>query len=377
MQCAKFAIFTVKALGFRDIVLGLCASFCAKISHSGKHLHSAWCKGKLMLWIEEESITAKEGSGMQTTVLTRSGLKRKKSLAMRILSSWQLYVLLAPTLIYLFLFNYVPMYGLQIAFRDFAVRKGITGSDWVGLKHFLYFFRSPQFPNLMENTIKISVFSLLWTFPFPIMLALMINEVRREGAKKFLQNVTYAPYFISTVVLVSMLSVFFSKTDGLVNQFIRMFGGSSVDFLGKASIFRSLYIGSGIWQGMGWSSIIYIAALSGVDLQLHEAAQIDGASRLQRVWYINIPCILPTAVMLFILSCGQIMTVGYEKIYLMQNPLNIEVSEVISTYVYKTGLINVQYSYTTAIGLFNNVINIILLLIVNQAAKRIGDISLF
>lgn len=295
----------------------------------------------------------------------------------RLLKSWQLYVLLAPTLLYLFLFNYVPMYGLQIAFRDFMAKQGIVGSDWVGLKHFLFFFDSPQFPNLMENTIKISVYSLVWSFMPPIILALMINEIANERVKKFLQNVTYAPYFISTVVLVSMLNVFLAKGDGLINQFLGLMGREAFDFLGKTTTFRTIYIASGIWQGMGWSSIIYIAALSGVDLQLHEAAQIDGATRFQRVIHINLPCILPTAVMLFILSCGQIMTVGYEKIYLMQNALNLSVSEVISTYVYKTGLLKVQYSYTTAIGLFNNVINVILLLIVNQIARKLSDISLF
>lgn len=295
----------------------------------------------------------------------------------RLLRSWQLYVLLAPTLIYLFLFNYVPMYGLQIAFRDFAIKKGISGSPWVGWKHFLFFFNSPQFGSLVSNTVKISLYSLLWGFPLPILLALMINEVRFTKLKKVLQNITYAPFFISTVVLVSMLNVFLAKSDGLINQFIAALGGQNVDFLGKASYFRTIYIVSGIWQGMGWNSIIYIAALSGVDLQLHEAAQIDGATRFQRVIHINLPCILPTAVMMFILSCGSIMSVGYEKVYLMQNSLNLSVSEVISTYVYKTGLQKVQYSYTTAIGLFNNVINVVLLLIVNQVARKLSDTSLF
>lgn len=308
-----------------------------------------------------------------TQALPRTGLSPLK----RLVKSWQLYVLLAPTLIYLFLFNYMPMYGLQIAFRDFYAKKGIIGSPWVGWKHFEFFFNSPRFYTLLTNTILISVYSLLWSFPLPIILALMVNEVRSPRAKKFIQNVTYAPYFISTVVLVSMLNVFLSKGGGLVNQFITAFGGSSIDFLGKQSMFRTIYIASGVWQGTGWSSIIYIAALSGVDPQLHEAAQIDGASRLQRVVHINLPCILPTAVMLFILSCGQIMSVSYEKIYLMQNSLNLSVSEVISTYVYKTGLINTQYSYTTAIGLFNNVINVIVLLIVNYVARKLSDISLF
>ena len=290
---------------------------------------------------------------------------------------WQLYVLLIPTLLYLFIFNYIPMYGIQIAFRDFVSNKGILGSPWVGLKHFNCFFSSPQFASLLTNTVKLSLFSLLWGFPFPIILALMLNEVGSMRYKKLVQNITYVPYFISTVVLVSMINLFLSQQDGMLNQLIALLGGTKVDFLGKASYFRTIYIASGIWQGVGWSSIIYLAALSGVDIQLHEAAQIDGASRLQRIWHINVPCILPTATILFIMSCGQIMSVGYEKIYLMQNSLNMDVSEVISTYVYKTGLLNVKYSYTTAIGLFNNVINVIILLVVNKIANKLSETSLF
>ena len=290
---------------------------------------------------------------------------------------WQLYVLLIPTLLYLFIFNYIPMYGIQIAFRDFVSNKGILGSPWVGLKHFNYFFSSPQFTTLLMNTVKLSLFSLLWGFPFPIILALMLNEVGSMRYKKLVQNITYVPYFISTVVLVSMINLFLSQQDGMLNQLISLLGGTKVDFLGKASYFRTIYIASGIWQGVGWSSIIYLAALSGVDIQLHEAAQIDGASRLQRIWHINVPCILPTATILFIMSCGQIMSVGYEKIYLMQNSLNLDVTEVISTYVYKTGLLNVKYSYTTAIGLFNNVINVIILFIVNKIAHKLSETSLF
>ncbi|MCI9457612.1 MAG: sugar ABC transporter permease [Oscillospiraceae bacterium] len=301
----------------------------------------------------------------------------RKSPLFYMLRSWQLYVLLAPTILYLFIFNYVPMYGIQIAFRDFVANKGITGSPWVGMKHFQYFFSSPQFSSLLVNTVKLSLFSLLWNFPFPILLALMLNEVSHIGYKKFVQNVTYMPYFISTVVLVSMLNLFLAQQDGMINQVIGALGGTKIDFLGKAAYFRTVYIASGIWQGTGWSSIIYLAALSGVDTQLHEAAQIDGASRIQRVWHINVPCILPTATILFIMSCGQIMNVGYEKVYLMQNSLNMEVSEVISTYVYKTGLLNVKYSYTTAIGLFNNVINVVVLLLVNGISQKLSETSLF
>lgn len=312
----------------------------------------------------------------QAAVRKKSSAKGKGPL-FYMARSWQLYVLLAPTVVYLFIFNYIPMYGIQIAFRDFVATKGIIGSPWVGMKHFRYFFSSPQFSSLLVNTIKLSLFSLLWNFPFPILLALMLNEVSCIRYKKFVQNITYMPYFISTVVLVSMLNLFLAQQDGMINQALAALGGAKVDFLGKAAYFRTIYIASGIWQGTGWSSIIYLAALSGVDTQLHEAAQIDGASRIQRMWHINVPCILPTATILFIMSCGQIMNVGYEKVYLMQNSLNLEVSEVISTYVYKTGLLNVKYSYTTAIGLFNNVINVIVLLLVNQLSQKLSETSLF
>ncbi len=311
--------------------------------------------------------------------LIRSGTlpTHRKTAVKRLLESWQLYVLLLPTMAYMLIFNYVPMYGLQIAFRDYEARSGFWGSTWVGAKHFQDFFSSPQFSQLLINTLRISLTSLVFSFPLPIILALLINEVRNGRLKKGIQNITYAPYFISTVILVSIINVFLSRTDGLINQLIRAMGGSSVDFLGKARLFVPIYVISSLWQHTGWGSIIYIAALSGVDLELHDAAQIDGANLIERIWHINLPCILPTAVIMFVLSCGHIMSVGYEKIYLMQNAINLSVSEVISTYVYKVGLIKVQFSYTTAIGLFNNVINVALLLLSNWMARRLTDVSLF
>lgn len=310
---------------------------------------------------------------------THTGVMRphKKPPLKRLAESWQLYVLLLPTMAYMLIFNYVPMYGLQIAFRNYEARSGFWGSTWLGVRHFHDFFASPQFSQLLINTLRISLTSLLFSFPLPILLALLINEVRNGRVKKFVQNITYAPYFISTVILVSIINVFLSKTDGLINQLIRAMGGNSVDFLGKAKLFVPIYVISSLWQHTGWGSIIYIAALSGVDLELHDAAQIDGANLIQRICHINLPCILPTAVIMFVLSCGHIMSVGYEKIYLMQNAINLSVSEVISTYVYKVGLIKVQFSYTTAIGLFNNVINVALLLISNYMARRLTDVSLF
>lgn len=301
----------------------------------------------------------------------------RKRFLLGIKRSWQLYILLLPALAFVLIFQYFPLYGVQIAFRDYMPAKGISGSTWVGLKHFKYFIHLPQFQTLLRNTILISVYSLLWGFPVPIILALLLNEVKVPWFKKLIQNLTYAPYFISTVVIVSMLFNFLSPTNGIVNVLLNKLGIESIDFMGSKQYFRSLYIGSGIWQSTGWSSIIYLGALSGVDPELHEAAQIDGASRLQRIWHINLPCIRPTIVMLLILSLGGILGVGFEKIYLMQNPLNAEVSEVISTYVYKVGIQGAKFSYTTAIGLFNSVINFLLLLIVNSVAKKLTETSLF
>ena len=256
-------------------------------------------------------------------------------------------------------------------------RKVFGGSNWVGLKHFIYFFNSPQCGSLIENTLKLSVYSLLWGFPFPIIFAILLNEVAGVKLRRTFQTVAYAPYFISTVVLVSMMNVFLATDGGLINQILVNTDSSTINFLGRKEYFRSIFVVSGIWQSLGWSSIIYVAALSGVDPQMHEAAQIDGANRLHRIWHIDIPSIVPTAIILFILNCGQIMSLSYEKVYLMQNSLNLSVSEIITTYVYKMGIKNIQFSYTTAIGLFNNIINVILLLIVNTAAKKISDISLF
>ena len=306
------------------------------------------------------------------------GVKPKNmSIFKRMLRCWQLYVLVLPAVICIVIFAYAPMYGVQIAFKEYRVNMGIVGSPWAGLKYFRQFVTLPNFRTLIENTLKISVYSLLWGFPAPILLALMLNQVRQKKFKSFVQTVTYAPYFISTVVLVSMLSIFLTPSSGFVNKLIETAGGKAIAFMGEPRWFLTVYVASGVWQGTGWGAIIYLAALGGVDPSLYEAAMVDGATKLQRVIHIDLPCILPTAVMMFILSCGSIMSVGYEKVYLMQNSLNLSVSEVISTYVYKTGLQKVQYSYTTAIGLFNTVINVVLLLIVNQVARKLSDTSLF
>lgn len=302
---------------------------------------------------------------------------RRLSPWVRLARSWRLYVLLLPALAYLIIFHYFPIYGLQIAFRDYKPRLGFFGSKWVGLKHFAYFVSSPQFPILVRNTVLLSLYSLLFSFPVPVLLALLLNECGSVGYKKFVQNVTYAPHFISTVVLCGMVIAFLTPETGIINNLIARMGGPSVDYMGKEECFRTIYVLSDVWKNTGWSSIIYLAALSGIDPQLHESAQIDGANRLQRMWHINLPGIRQTIILLFILDCGKIMSVGFEKAYLLQNSLNLPVSEIISTYVYKTGLLSAKFSYTTAIGLFNSVINVILLLIVNRISRAVSDTSLF
>jgi putative aldouronate transport system permease protein len=297
--------------------------------------------------------------------------------ATRAVQARQLYLLLLPALLVVFVFQYIPMYGVVIAFKNFKPFKGIIGSDWVGLYHFQRFFDSPSFWRLIGNTLGLSVYQLAAGFPIPILLALSMNILPGRRFKKTVQMVTYAPHFISTVVIVGMLGVFLSKNFGLMNHLIAALGGERVFFLGQPEYFRSLYVWSGIWQSAGWGTIIYLAALAGIDPELHEAAVVDGAVMLQRVWHIDIPGILPTIVILLILNLGQVMSVGFEKAYLMQNALNLDSSEIISTYVYKVGLLNAQYSFSAAVGLFNAAINFVLLAAVNAAARTLGQTGLW
>ena len=300
-----------------------------------------------------------------------------KDKAENVLKCWQLYAFLLPALVILILFSYVPMYGVQLAFRDYNPIMGITGSPWVGFDHFTRFFNSYQFKQLIGNTLILSLYSLIVGFPIPIILALALNQVKNSKFKKLVQTVTYAPHFISVVVLVGMLGIFFSVNGGLVNEVIKLFGGEPKLFMGEVKYFRHMYVWSGIWQSMGWSAVIYLAALSGVSPELHEAATVDGATKLQRIWNIDLPTILPTIVTLLILNCGSVMSLGFEKAFLMQNPLNMENSEIIATYVYKMGLINAEYGFSTAVGLFNSVINCILLVTVNKVSKKIGQDGLW
>lgn len=297
-------------------------------------------------------------------------------MGVKIRKHWQLYLFLALPVIYMLVFCYYPMFGVQIAFKDFVASDGIWGSKWVGLKHFRQFFSSPNFWEIFGNTVKLSLYGLLVGFPLNIILALCLNSLRSLKYKKFVQTVTYIPHFISTVVLVGIMMQCLNPVSGLYGFFYRFFGGDGypADVLGKASAFRHLYVWSDIWQNLGWGTIVYVAALAGVDPQQHEAAMIDGASRFKRVLYIDLPEILPVASVLLILSAGGIMGVGFEKVYLMQNNLNLSMSEVISTYIYKVGLAQggSSFSYGAAVGLFNSAISCGLLILVNYISSKLN-----
>lgn len=306
-------------------------------------------------------------------------IRRDKYAAKRkyIIHNWQLYLFLLPALITLVLFKYVPMYGVQIAFRDFDAYAGISGSEWVGFKHFSRFFESYYFGDLLWNTIAISVYQLVLGFIIPIVLALLLTQLESARFKKLVQNVIFAPRFISVVVIVGMLTIFLSPSSGLVNKVFELFGKDAIDFMAQPQYFRNLYVWSGVWQSAGWGTVIYIAALSSVNPELYEAAVMDGANKFQRMLYIDIPSILPTMIMVLILNTGSVMNIGFEKIFLMQNGLNLPVSEVISTYVYKVGMLNTDYSFSAAIGLFNSLINCVLLFSVNTISKKVGDTGLW
>jgi ABC-type polysaccharide transport system permease subunit len=284
---------------------------------------------------------------------------------------WTLYLLMVVPLIWFAVFKYIPMSNAVLAFKNYNVIRGIWGSPWVGWQNFEMFFHNPVFWTLVKNTFLLSVYTVAASFPIAIILALALNEVRTGLFKRTVQLVTYAPYFISTVVVVSMTILVLSPRLGIVNEGLGFFGVPSIDFLGNPDYFRHIYVWSDVWQTTGYSAVIYLAALSGIDPALHESAKIDGASRLQRIRHVDLPGILPTAVIILVLAVGNIMAIGFEKAFLFQNPLNLSQSEIIATYVYKTGLLNADFSSATAIGLFNSVINLALLLMVNTIAKRI------
>lgn len=303
--------------------------------------------------------------------------KRKKKLK-NIVIGWELYLFLLPAFIYFVVFHYVPLYGLLIAFKNYIPTVGVWGSPWVGFQWFDQFFQSYYFWQLIKNTIEISVYSLIVGFPMPIILALAFNELRKNGfIKRGLQTVTYAPHFISLVVMVGMIISFLAPRTGLINHLLGLFGIAPISFMSDPSWFKTIFVLSDSWQGMGWGSIIYMAALSGVDPMLHESAEIDGASRWHKIRYINIPSLIPTMTILFILNMGGLLSVGFQKILLMQNNLNMGSSDVIATFVYRTGILNAQYSYSTAVGLFDAVINAALLVTINQISKKFSENSLW
>ena len=292
-------------------------------------------------------------------------------------SHWQLWLMVIPAVTYMLLFVYKPMGGVLIAFQDYSLKKGIWGSEWVGFDNFTRLFKSYWFPIILKNTLTISLLSLALSFPAPIILALAANEIRSEKRKRLFQTISYAPHFISTVVVCGMITVFLSPESGVINFLLQLVGVEPVAFLAKPNAFKWVYVLSGIWQTIGWSAIIYIAALSGVDKNLLEAAQIDGANRIQRIRYVNFPVLIPTIVIMFILRCGSILGVGYEKVYLLQNTANLSASEVISTYVYKVGLEKADFGFSTAVSLFNNVVNCAVLLLSNKLSKKFSGSSLF
>ena len=296
-----------------------------------------------------------------------------RPLKKRLLDNWQLYAMLLIPIVLTIVYKYLPMYGIQIAFRDYKASRGMFGSEWVGLKWFERFFSAPTCVRMLKNTVLLSFYSLLWSFPIPIILALMLNQVRFQRFKRATQTVLYAPHFISTMVICGMIRIFLSPSGGLVNLLL----GSSVDFLTESSAFQTIYIASGIWQDAGWGIIVYMATLSNIDTSLYEAAKVDGASLFQRILHIDIPELRSIMVLNLIMSAGGLMNVGFEKVWLLQTDLNKATSDVIAVYVYQQGIENAKYSYSTAVGLFNTAVNIILLVAVNKIASKISEDTSF
>ncbi len=296
-----------------------------------------------------------------------------KSLKRRIIDNWQLYAMLLVPVVLTVIYKYIPMYGIQIAFRDYKASRGMFGSEWVGLEWFERFFTAPTCGRMIKNTVVLSFFSLLWGFPIPIILALMLNQLRFQRFKRITQTVLYAPHFISTMVICGMIRIFLSPSGGLIN----LIAGTSIDFLTEASAFRTIYIASGIWQDAGWGVIVYMATLANVDTSLYEAAKVDGASMFQRILHIDIPELTSIMVLNLIMSAGGLMNVGFEKVWLLQTDLNKATSDVIAVYVYQQGIENAKYSYSTAVGLFNTAVNIILLIVVNKIARKLSEDTSF
>ena len=306
-------------------------------------------------------------------------VKKKKSFGEKLVENWQLILLALPGFVFYIVFRYGPMYGLTIAFKDYGIFQGVFGSPWAEplTKHFIAFFDSGDFFKLFRNTLAIGVYSLLWTFPFPIIFAIFLNEVRSIKFKKTVQTITYLPSLLSVVVVCSMLIDMLSPSTGIINTVIKALGGEGIYFMVKPEWFRTVYIASGIWHGFGHSAVIYIAALSNVDPQLYEAAKIDGCTRLKLMWHVTLPGILPTVVTMFIMNSGNILKVGSEKILLLYNPATYEVADTFSTFVYRKGIIETDYSYSTAVGLFESVVALVLVVITNTLSRKLNETSLW
>ena len=314
---------------------------------------------------------------VRTEAVAAHSRTRRSTPWMKIRRHWQYYLMVALPLAYIIIFKYIPMVGAQIAFRDYSPVQGIWGSDWVGLEHFLLFFKSPYFLPLIRNVVSINVLVMTLGFVSPIILALALNEIRNGTFKRSVQMITYFPHFISTVVMASMIILFLNPRVGFTGNLARFLGRDAVDFMGIAVAFPWIYVFSEIWQRSGFGAIIYMAALAGINPELYEAARIDGASRLQKIRHIDLTGILPTIIILLILQSGEVMNLGFEKVFLLQNPLNLPNSEVIATYVYKIGLINASFSFGAAVGLFNSVINFTLIIVINAIARRVSEHSLW
>ncbi|WP_127583316.1 ABC transporter permease [Paenibacillus koleovorans] len=306
----------------------------------------------------------------------RPGVERQ-SFKKRLSDAKFLLILFAPAMVFYILFEYLPMFGLVIAFKDYNAFKGVWASEWVGFKYFSYFFQNPDFLVLLKNTLLLGFYSILFGFPAPILLALLMNELRSIFFKRFVQTVSYLPHFISNVIMVSMIIMFLSPTSGMINQIVQWFGGDPIYFLSKPEYFRTIYVTSGIWQGVGWGTIIYLAALSSIDPHLYEAAEIDGAGRWKKMWHITLPGIVPVMFILLILNVGSLMSTSFEKVYLLYNPLVYSTADIFSTYTYRVGLLQGNFSYSTAIGMFNGITSFLLLYAANFAAKKIKQVSLW
>lgn len=307
---------------------------------------------------------------------TRSKTKLTKVIYKDFVRNKYVYLMAVPIIAYYIIFSYIPMYGVTIAFKDFSIKAGILGSKWVGFKYFVDFFNSFYFTRLIKNTLLINIYDLLWAFPAPIIFALLLNELKSTFLKRTVQTITYLPHFVSMVVICGII-LNFTSTRGIINVLLGYLGIKASNLMARPELFRTVFIGSGIWQGIGWGSIIYLSALSGIDPQLYEAATIDGANRWKQMWHVTLPGIASTIIILLILRLGSMMSVGFEKVILLYNPMTYETADVISTFVYRKGLIDFDYSYSTAVGLFNSIINFALLIIANKLSKLYSETSLW